>query len=145
MSRSILVGSDFSPEADRALNLAVEVAKALGCALELVHAHEPGTYAMTAPMDVVTFPEESAELVHVRQALDERLAAVAARGVPATDDVLTGEPATAILEKAREKDPLLVVVGSHGRNGLARLLLGSVAERIVRNAHRPVLVVPKAS
>jgi len=145
MGRSILVGSDFSPESDRALDVASEVARALGCPVEVVHAHQPGTYALAPPVDVVTFPEDGAELAHVRHQLDDRLAGLAAAGIPATDDVLTGEPARAILDKAQQKDPLLIVVGSHGRTGLSRLIMGSVAERVVRHADRPVLVVPKTA
>ena len=60
--------------------------------------------------------------------------------IPVEYRLLTGEPADAVVRSAEEDDVDLIVLGSHGRTGLSRLLMGSVAEAIVRKAHCPVLV-----
>jgi nucleotide-binding universal stress UspA family protein len=62
--------------------------------------------------------------------------------VPVTARVLEGPPAAAIVRAARRERAGLIVLGTHGRTGLTRILIGSVAERVVRTARCPVLTVP---
>ncbi|MXR42043.1 universal stress protein [Halobaculum sp. WSA2] len=89
----------------------------------------------------------------VRRALDERAGEAVDRvldrardaGVDADGDVIGGEPSRAICGFASDDDADLIVVGTHGRGGIRRIVLGSVAERVIRGADRPVLVVPAAS
>lgn len=76
---------------------------------------------------------------HARQALQERLADHHAQGVSL--EVLIGEPGRSIADYAQESHADLIVLPSHGRTGIKRLLIGSIAERVVRHAHCPVLVL----
>jgi nucleotide-binding universal stress UspA family protein len=75
------------------------------------------------------------------QALDERVASATARGLAARGVLRTGAAAAEIAKTATEEDAGLIVVGTHGRTGLNRLVIGSVAERVVRIAPCPVLTI----
>ncbi|MFC7070985.1 universal stress protein [Halobaculum lipolyticum] len=86
----------------------------------------------------------------VKRALDERADRALTRvsaladdaGVDADSTVLVGEPGAAIRDYAADTDTDLIVVGTHGRGGIRRVVIGSIAERVIRGADRPVLVVP---
>ena len=75
--------------------------------------------------------------------LAARAAAAGRKDLPS--EVLTGSPARTIVDAARQHQCDLIVMGTHGRHGMAHLLLGSVAERVVRTAACPVLVVRRPS
>jgi nucleotide-binding universal stress UspA family protein len=77
----------------------------------------------------------------VQQALDQRVAAAAAGGLSVSAVLKTGSAPEAILDAAADERADLIVIGTHGRTGLTRLVIGSVAERVVRMAPCPVLVV----
>jgi nucleotide-binding universal stress UspA family protein len=136
---AILAAIDFSPSSRTALLLAATLAGRRGTRLVLVHAVEP------APVDVPPFPVmtggaenhllQAAELLLGREAGDLRQ-----RGIEVETRVLLGSAAQATLEVARELRADLIVMGTHGRRGAAHLFLGSVAERVVREATCPVLV-----
>ena len=145
MSRTILVGTDFSSEADKALRLGVEIARTLGAAVEIVHVHQPATYVLPPPLDIVALPDQGDDIVQIRVSLDERRKEAEAAGVAVSQVLLAGEPAGTLVSRAKELEPYLIVVGSRGSTGLAHILLGSVAERVVRHATCPVLVVPHRS
>ena len=120
--QEILIATDFSDAADAALRLAVEHARRFGARLHLLHVLHPGEVEIT-----------------------RLIAAAAAEAGPDVPVVVTsarGDPATEILRYAGSHAIDLVVVGTHGRSGFSRLLLGSVADRVVRNAACPVLAVP---
>jgi len=144
-SRAIVVATDFSPESDRALQWAVQIAKPLSHRIELVHVHQPASYVLPPPLDTVTVPETGAELNDIRQSLARQHEEAAADGTPVSDSLLSGDPLEAIVARARELDAFLLVVGSSSATGLNRLLQGNLTERIVRHAPCPVLVVPKAA
>jgi nucleotide-binding universal stress UspA family protein len=124
MVREILVGIDFSEVSDRALDTAGEHARAWGARLHLLHVVPP-----------TTDPAPSAGL--------ERLAGEARDGgrVVVTA-VAAGRPAAQIVHYAERHGVDLIVLGTHGRTGVSRALLGSVAEAVVRMASCPVLTVP---
>jgi nucleotide-binding universal stress UspA family protein len=138
--RRILVPHDFSDRADRALDYATALAARLGAAVTVVHAYETPVYG---------FPEGravSAEIAgHIAAAARGALDALAQRTKPAGVDVSfvlrQGTAWSEIQAVAKEIDADLVVIGSHSRSGLARALLGSVAEKVVRTAPCPVLTV----
>ena len=142
MFKKILVGTDFSEPSDAARRTAIELARRLGAELEIVHVEEPlPAYAFSegALPDLPRLQEEVrswAEREVEQQAKEARAA-----GVPVTTAVLLGTPANAIVEAARTDGADLIVVGTHGRTGFERILLGSVAERVVRTASCPVLTV----
>ena len=85
--------------------------------------------------------DPQARIEQVNKLLQEKLAGPPYQGVHTA--VLLGEPAHGIANYAQEKHAELIVIPSHGRTGITRLLIGSVAERVVRLAHCPVLVLRK--
>ena len=137
----ILCGIDFSRGAEATLEAAADLARRHGGALTLLHVREPlpaaGGKGFVPPPGLT-----EAESVEIGRQL-ERWRAEAARmsGGEVRAEAATGAPASEIVRRAREKPFDLVVVGTHGRTGLRRLMLGSVAERVVREAPCPVLVV----
>lgn len=145
----IMVGTDFSAESEIALEHAVRIARHVGAELLLAHA---GTVLDTA--DAALAPESAALLEYERivaeHAAENRahlaklVARVRASGVNASEQIVDGFPDTGISEAADELDVDLVVMGTHGRTGLKRILLGSVAERVVRLCRRHVMVARPA-
>jgi len=144
--RRILCPVDFSEGAETALAQALFLARGLGAEVEVVHAWE--TPIVIRP-DLVVWTEGSsgvalAEVVKSRadtamkQLLDKLAPDEHAR---VEVKILHGPPAETIVGYAREHGHDLIVVASHGRTGLSRWMLGSVAERVVRQAHCPVLTV----
>jgi nucleotide-binding universal stress UspA family protein len=143
--RRILVGTDFSAESEIALEHAIRISRHVGAELLLAHA---GTVIDTA--DAALAPESAALLEYERivaqhaadnrEHLSQLVARVRERGVSASEQIVEGFPDTGISEAADELDVDLVVIGTHGRTGLKRLLLGSVAERVVRLCRRHVMV-----
>lgn len=79
----------------------------------------------------------------VREHLDEAKAKVDAANIPCETIVhISGQPHEAIIQEAKDKDVDLIVMGTHGRTGLKRVLMGSVAQKVIGHAPCPVLVVP---
>lgn len=142
MFERILVPTDFSACADEALEVAIELARKFESHLTLVHACEPPTYAymgmMTTPLDLVT-PVQDAAREALRQAAD-----VLRTKHPSSEALLLFGVASLELVTAIESNKAdLVVMGTHGRTGLTHVLLGSIAERLVRTSPVPVLTVRK--
>jgi nucleotide-binding universal stress UspA family protein len=141
----ILVPLDFSGPSDAALEYATGLAERLGASLHLLHVFEDPlwtTGAMAADM-YVPVPEGLREslLANARTQLEERARKLDVERFHPTTDVYTGPIANAITEFATRQQTDLIVIGTHGRGGMSHLLLGSVAERVVRNAPCPVLTV----
>jgi nucleotide-binding universal stress UspA family protein len=140
----ILVAHDFSDSAEAALETALALAGALQARVTLLHAYEVPTYVF--PESVVA----TADLVgQIRGAAEEALANVAERarknGVKIDTILRQGVAWSEIDAVARDLKCDMVVMGTHGRRGLSRALLGSVAEKVVRTAPCPVLTVPLGS
>jgi nucleotide-binding universal stress UspA family protein len=138
--KHILVATDFGEPAERALDLAVELARTFDARLTLVHSWEAPSYsyggALYVPADFIT-PIEEAAHKHLAGALTELQ-----RRVPNAQAVLrAGAAWQEVLAAAQESHADLIVLGTHGRRGLNRALLGSVAEKIVRLSEVPVLTV----
>ena len=137
---SIVVATDFSDIANHALDETLDLAHKLGAKITLVHSFEIPVYGfpdglLVAPADVTTRIEIAAQ----RQ-LTEIIEARKDRGVPITPVLRMGTPWVEIDAVARQTGAGLVVAGTHGRRGVARALLGSVAERLLRTCSLPVLV-----
>ncbi|MDP2625844.1 MAG: universal stress protein [Candidatus Rokubacteria bacterium] len=133
----ILVPLDGSLLAEGAIQTAAGLARESGAALVLLRAAEAHTLPGADPTD--------AQVAVVREA-EEYLTAVAARlgeeGVKKVEtSVWYGPPATAIIEAARLQKGDLIVMTSHGRSGLGRLILGSVAESVLRGTTTPILLL----
>jgi universal stress protein A len=144
MSRTIstiLVATDFSPASAGALEYARLLARTLGASLRLVHVVDDPLLA-AAWSEAYAF--DTTELRdRLRRGAEAEIAKVAATitDVPVATEVIVGSPARAIIGRTAEPDIDLVVMGTHGRSGVSHLLLGSVAERVVRTARCPVLTV----
>jgi nucleotide-binding universal stress UspA family protein len=136
----ILVATDFSPHARHAADVAVAFAEKLGAEVMLVHALSLPALAYAAGL---SWPVAELEQ-DAGKALDEAASVLKGRCPKVNVSLRFGPPAEEILAAAREHDSGLVVMGTHGRQGLSRLLLGSVAERVVRASPVPVLTVPLA-
>ena len=154
MLKRILHASDFSPASRSAFTMARVLAKRLGARLILFHAYEsvaPLAMGMGTPMMPLAGPASGAIVDRLRATAIttgerglERLAARARRdGLRVSKRLAAGAPASAIVRAARKERAAMVVLGTHGRTGLPRLLLGSVAERVIRTAACPVVTVPR--
>jgi nucleotide-binding universal stress UspA family protein len=141
----ILVPVDLSDGSQALIDYAIQLAKPFNATLEIIHAWEPPQYV--APDLLVAAPgwnAQSLEQVAVDAAtkeLNELAAKIQNPPVPIKHRVVVGEAASTILRVAEEGKHDLVIMGTHGRRGLPRLLLGSVAQKIVARAHCPVLTV----
>lgn len=141
----ILVPTDFSEPADEALDYALGLGKSLGATVSLVHVFDDPFERTLYSEQYVPMPAEIRDeiLANVQQQLAERAARSGRSDV--TSAILSGPPAQAIVDSAREQKADLIVMGTHGRHGVAHLLMGSVAERVVRTATCPVLTVRGAA
>ncbi len=143
--KRILVGTDFSPESHLALAHALRIARRLDATLLLAHAGtviEP-TAAALAPESAVLVEYQKIVAEHEvenRTRLAELVREVQAQGLQAEEHLIDGFADTALRDAAEALDADLVVIGTHGRTGLKRILLGSVAERVVRLCRRHVMV-----
>lgn len=142
----VVVAIDFSEGSDRALTAAIRFAKGLGAAVDLVHVYPmPGTGVSSPITGVVPMPPPGPEILEgIQRGLDERAAKARAAGLACETANPQGNAADEIVAYADRVAAELIVAGTHGRTGLRRVLLGSVAEQILHKAHRPVLVVPPA-
>ncbi len=139
----ILLTTDFSDASEEAVTKAGEMARATGAKLTVLNVHHQAPAAPEAvipPDKQVTPAELDAE---ARQKLDD-LRSTLLQGVESVSLVSLENVSAplAICEYAAQHGVDLIVIGTHGRTGMSRLLLGSVAEKVVRHARCPVLVVP---
>jgi nucleotide-binding universal stress UspA family protein len=144
----ILVPIDGSPTSDKALAAAIQMAQAFGARLRLIHIMEETAYlAGYDPFggyagDLIRIMRESGEKI-----LQEGMTAVQAAGVAVDSmlfDQLGQRLGESVASAAKHWPADLIVVGTHGRRGIGRLLMGSGAEQIIRQAPIPVLVVRAA-
>src|SRR6266542_3286761 len=133
--KHVLVATDFGPAADTALVYGRQLARRFGATLHLLHVAENFFLRPT-----ITDPY--ALKAAVARRLEDRLTAADRRDLRARATLETSDhPANEIVEYAKDADVDLIVMGTHGRAGLSHLLVGSVAERVVRTASCPVLTV----
>ena len=138
--RKILIAVDESAFAARAADVGFDLARALGAEVALIHVVDPS---------VVAYAPESGipanDLITEAQQDGRRLVAAfsqrAAVQPPPLEFIHVGKSGNEIVKAAKEWPADLIVIGSHGRGGVERLLLGSVAEIVTRHAACPVLVV----
>jgi nucleotide-binding universal stress UspA family protein len=140
--RTILCATDFSPASSAALKTAQELAAALRAQLLVAHVVIPvmamaGVYPPYTALDAL----ERAARAKARAELDGLVRAARKRGLRAAAALTDGFAADGILRLARSKRAGLVVMGTHGRTGLSRVVMGSVALRVVSGAPCPVVTV----
>lgn len=147
MFRRILVPVDYSENSKASARFAAELAKTLGSTLDIVHVWDKPTYVSDAV--VVRRADQDhcslAELIResAERDMTEFLASAALpTTVSAAHRLISGEPASTLVSELKQGNHDLVVVGTHGRTGLAHMLLGSVAEKLIRLSPVPVLTCP---
>jgi len=144
--RTIVVGVDFSPPSRKALEAAIGLARDASAGLVLVHvfAERPtgvghGSFEGQKILQTLRRMSDRDEVVRLTTEWAEKARAEEVEVEPVACD---GDPAESILQEAARRHAALIVVGTHGWGLLRRLVLGSVAARVVRQADVPVLVVP---
>ncbi len=136
----ILVATDFSPAAERAIGWALTLARTASRP-EIVVVH-----VRSLPREIEALAVYGTEKIleqmqaHAHRELDRIRTALEAKGIAARTLLVDGVPETAILEVASRESADAIVLGTHGRTGLSHVVLGSVAERVLRLAPCPVLV-----
>jgi nucleotide-binding universal stress UspA family protein len=138
--KKILLPTDFSPNGKSVLGLATALARDSGATLLIVHVDQPPIGYGGGDMGMLEPPQSEHDL-------EEMLKKVTATdpSVPCEHHLVTGDPAREIVRLAAAEGVDLIVMGTHGRGGLTRLLMGSVAEEVVRRAQCPVLSIKEPS
>ena len=131
----ILVATDFSDASEVALEYGRALARTFGASLHLLHVME-NTFLRPSPSDPYLLKAGAAKHLGERLSADDRVTLHAHAALETSDD-----PAETIVKYAGEHQIGLIVMGTHGRGGMARMLTGSVAEKVVRTAPCPVLTV----
>lgn len=138
--RRILCPVDFSTPSEKALDFALDLAGTLGAEVHLVHVFQLPIYALPDGA-MMAGPELTTRVsTELQKALDEL--AVRRPGPKLPTHLVEGVPYREVVRMSDELSADLIVMGTHGRTGIRHLLLGSVAERVVRSARVPVITVP---
>jgi len=140
----ILVPTDFSPAAEPAYRWAHSMGRAFKAEVILVHVIEPEVTALT-PLSIPPTPSTEEEIrERVRLEASDLLSRLRTDFPHARTLIRDGTPQDLILEVASEVDAHLIVMGTHGRTGLAHVAFGSVAEYVIRRSTVPVLAIRHA-
>jgi nucleotide-binding universal stress UspA family protein len=137
MVTTIVLPLDGSPIAERALPYAASIARRSGARIVLVGAVHGHTFPAIDPSDAQTQVIDQAQ-----STLDAAVSRLEASGVTAESHVYSDDPVHAILDAAQRKAADLIVMSTHGRSGLGRMVYGSVTDQVLRRATVPVLLVP---
>jgi nucleotide-binding universal stress UspA family protein len=139
--RQILVPVDFTDTSDRALSYAVELARKFDASITVVHAYQIPVYGFPDGA-YITAADVAAQISTASQGrLDAIIESQKLSNIPMTGILRDGVAWEEINAVAQEIRADLIIIGTHGRRGLARALLGSVAENVIRTAKIPVLVI----
>ncbi len=145
--RRILIPIDYSDNSKAALAYGAELAVTFGASLDIVHVWDRPTYVTDAVM--VQRPGEAhkpiGELIreNAQKDMNEFISSTTLpSGVATQTRLLSGDPAATLIAELKKGEHDLVVLSTHGRTGFAHLLLGSIAEKLVRLSSVPVLTVP---
>ena len=143
--RRILVATDFTPASEPALEEAIELAKGDGTELLIAHAYQLPNVPEAESVAGDVYDEWVQSLRdRVVDRLKPLVEKAGSEGIRAEALILTGAPYEAITQAAEEQGADLVIMGTHGRKGVSRLFLGSVASRVISTAPCPVLTVHAA-
>ncbi|MBI3959779.1 MAG: universal stress protein [Chloroflexi bacterium] len=141
MKRKILIPLDGSPFAERVLAFVREVAKPQTSELLLVHVTQPSQYYTVLVPDAM----HTVDITHWQQQAENYLkrmtAELQAEGYDVTPVMSEGDVASTICNVADAQDADLIAMTTHGRSGIEKWVLGSVADRVIRSAHQPVFLV----
>ncbi|WNG17819.1 universal stress protein [Cystobacter fuscus] len=140
----ILVPVDLMEGSQAIVNYAIDLGRPFNAAIEVLHVWEPPQYVapdlLVAAPGWTPQPLEKEALAAARQSLENFVGTLQGAGT-LTQKLVMGEPSAAVIQVAESGGFNLIVMGTHGRRGLPRLLLGSVAQRVVSRAPCPVLTL----
>ena len=142
--RKIMVATDGSELAKKAVDSAIEIAKSSNAKLYAVHVIALGDYYSSMPLSIdVEWMKAMEEHLRIqgKEAIDYVENAGRAANVEVEPVILEGNPANEIVDFAEKNDIDLIVMGTQGKTGIQRFLIGSVAENVVRHSIKTVLVV----
>ena len=141
--KRILVPTDFSHPSDLAVEYAIDLARRFGASIHLLHVLEDVNFTAVYPDGFYAeLPTLRAQLMSQAQTrISETAGRCAAASLTVTTQVTDGRPARVIVDIAALRGTELIVMGTHGRGGVAHMVMGSVAERVVRTAPCPVFTV----
>jgi nucleotide-binding universal stress UspA family protein len=139
--KRILSPIDFSKTSTHAFDYAVALAERLGAELQVVHVYQVPVYMM--PEGVYEMPPDFGEeyLAKLEEQLKSFIQTRVSGKIPVSTRILEGVPYVEIVQYAKDVAADLIVIGTHGRAGLSHLLMGSVAERVVRTSDIPVVTI----
>ncbi len=138
----ILCPIDFSPPSRNALRYANEFAKAMNAKITVMHVIQP--QPITADVNVPYVPLEVEIERHAKDDLEKFIQEEISPDILVERVIAFGLPSDCVIAQAKKEDVDVIILGTHGRSGISRLLMGSTAENVIRHASCPVLVV-KAS
>jgi len=141
MFEKILVATDGSKHSEKAARVGIEVAKLSGGKITAIYVADTSKMSHL-PDDMLLFSIRDLLIKEGNEAAAEVEAMSRDAGVPVDKVVAEGSPADEILDYAKKNGMDLIIIGSVGRTGLDKFLLGSVAEKVVRNSSMPVITVP---
>jgi len=140
--KRILLATDFSTQARHALDYACELSQRLQAPLLIVSAFQIPMYPLPEGAFVAGGPAIAEIVDRVSRDLTAEQKLAVERGAKDVETlVVEGAPAVEVVRVAKEHEADLIVIGSHGRGGFSRAILGSVADRVMRTAHCPVMIV----
>ncbi len=140
--KQILVPTDFSDNAQHAVDFAIGLAKHCSAKLHLLHTPVIPTYLLM-DLSYSPGPEAVTRILNESQdALDKQAKTVADAGIDYFTAIREGTVHEVIRDYAKEHGVDLVIVGTHGRSGVSKLMYGSVTERVIKTVHTPIIVVP---
>jgi nucleotide-binding universal stress UspA family protein len=142
--KKILVPVDFSPFSSEALRAATDIAQLRKAELTVLHVSEDPPFPNTYGQESVAYANWNEIRTQVEEDAKKELAAIISEttsGQNVASINVWGHPVHEILQIAEDGAFDLIVLSTHGRSGLSRLVMGSVAERVIRHAHCPVLVM----
>jgi nucleotide-binding universal stress UspA family protein len=138
--KNMLVPTDFSTHADVAVGVAADLARAHHAGVTLLHVHEPATFELPDGYVQSMASQLGRVFDEFNQRLEKTEAVLRANGVQRVETrILSGDIVDEIVKFAVDFD--YIVIGTHGRNGLDRLLMGSVAQKVLERASCTVIVV----
>jgi universal stress protein A len=142
--KSILVPTDFSEYSDRAIKQAVDIAEQNNAKIYLIHVVDELQQCAIdycIPLEVMQKVQGDSEKEAAKKMQEEANKILQSKKIDVAFDVKSGTPYEAILQEQQERKADLIVIASHGRTGILKSLIGSVAERVMREAKCPVLLV----
>jgi nucleotide-binding universal stress UspA family protein len=139
--KHILVPVDLSAASDAVILSAIDMGNALQAALHIIHVHKvhAGNLVEGGMEDADALTTR--EATKLKKTLDEYITKYAKAGITMTTAIYSGEPYVEILQAADKTSADMIIMGTHGRTGVAHLVIGSVAENVLRHARVPVMAI----